>query len=139
MGGADYVIASIRVGSNLEPERLDVQIPYETAGLRQTVSDTVGIGGIMKGLRTIPVMLDIARDMEMRCPEAVMLNYTNPMAMIMWAIHQVTSISAVGLCHSVQGTSKQLSNYMQVDYERMRYRTAGINHMAWFLDLSLSG
>ena len=139
LDGADYVIASIRIGNNLEPERLDVQIPYETAGLRQTVSDTVGIGGIMKGLRTIPVMLDIAQDMEVRCPEAVMLNYTNPMAMIMWAIHQATSISAVGLCHSVQGTSKQLSNYMQVDYERMRYRTAGINHMAWFLDLSLSG
>ena len=139
LDGADYVIASIRVGNNLEPERLDVQIPYETAGLRQTVSDTVGIGGIMKGLRTIPVMLDIARDMEVRCPEAVMLNYTNPMAMIMWAIHEATSISAVGLCHSVQGTSKQLSNYMQVDYEQMCYRTAGINHMAWFLDLSLSG
>jgi len=71
LDGADYVIASIRVGNDLEPEKLDVQIPYETAGLRQTVSDTVGIGGIMKGLRTIPVMLDIARDMEMRCPDAV--------------------------------------------------------------------
>ena len=72
----------------------------------------------MKGLRTIPVMLDIARDMETRCPDAVMLNYTNPMAMIMWAINQETSISAVGLCHSVQGTSRQLSNYMNIDYKR---------------------
>ncbi len=139
LDGADYVIASIRVGNDLEPEKLDVQIPYETAGLRQTVSDTVGIGGIMKGLRTIPVMLDIARDMETYCPDAVMLNYTNPMAMIMWAIHQETSISAVGLCHSVQGTSRQLSNYMNIDYNQMRYLTAGINHMAWFLDLSTNG
>ena len=110
-----------------------------SAGLRQTVSDTVGIGGLMKGLRTIPAMLNIARDMERLCPDAPMLNYTNPMAMIMWAVLEATSISGVGLCHSVQGTSKQLANYMGVDYENLRYRVAGINHMAWFLELSQDG
>ena len=136
---ADYVIASIRVGQHFEPETLDVQIPLEVGGLKQTVSDTVGVGGIMKGLRTIPPMLDIARDMERLCPQTVMLNYTNPMAMIMWAIHEATDITAVGLCHSVQGTSRQLANYTEVDYARLRYRVAGINHMAWFLKLSLDG
>ncbi len=137
--GADYVIASIRTGQNFEPETLDVLIPHEVGGLRQTVSDTVGVGGIMKGLRTIPPMLDIARDMERFCPKAILLNYTNPMAMIMWAIHEATDIAAVGLCHSVQGTSRQLANYMGIDYANMRYRVAGINHMAWFLELSEGG
>ena len=136
LDGADYVIVSIRVGSGLRPEALDVRIPFEVGGLRQTVSDTVGVGGIMKGLRTIPAMLDIARDMESLCPHALMLNYTNPMAMIMWAVLEATHISAVGLCHSVQGTSKQLAGYMEVDADFMRYRVAGINHMAWFLELS---
>lgn len=139
LDGADYVIVSIRVGVNMEPEALDVRIPLEVGGLRQTVSDTIGVGGLMKGLRTIPAMLDIARDMESLCPHAPMLNYTNPMAMIMWAVLEETSISGVGLCHSVQGTSKQLANYMDVDYDHMRYRVGGINHMAWFLDLSLDG
>ena len=139
LDGADYVIVSIRVGNNLEPEALDVQIPLDVAGLRQTVSDTIGVGGIMKGLRTIPAMLDIARDMESLCPNALMLNYTNPMAMIMWAVLKATRIAGVGLCHSVQGTSKQLAGYMGVDYDRMRYRVAGINHMAWFLELSVDG
>ena len=139
LDGADYVIVSIRVGSGLEQEALDVQIPLEVGGLRQTVADTVGIGGLMKGLRTIPVMLDIARDMEQFCPDALMLNYTNPMAMIMWGVCEVTNIPAVGLCHSVQGTSQQLARYMDVDYATLRYHVAGINHMAWFLELSQDG
>ena len=130
LDGADYVIASIRVGEGFVPETLDRLIPHQVGGLRQTVSDTVGVGGIMKGLRTIPVMLDFARDMERLCPKAIMLNYTNPMAMIMWAIHEATDIAAVGLCHSVQGTTNQLANYMGVDRELMRCRVAGINHMA---------
>jgi alpha-galactosidase len=139
LDGADYVIVSIRIGTRLDLEASDVQIPLEVAGLRQTVSDTVGVGGLMKGLRTVPAMLDIARDMERRCPGAIMLNYTNPMAMIMWAISEATSISAVGLCHSVQHTSAELARYMGVDLPTMRYRVAGINHMAWFLDLSQRG
>ena len=139
LDGADYVIASIRAGQYHEPEMLDSAIPYEVGGLKQTVADTVGVGGVMKGLRTIPPMLDIARDMEQICPDAIMLNYTNPMAMIMWAIHEATDIAAVGLCHSVQGTSRQLASYMEVDYDRMNYHVAGINHMAWFLKLSLDG
>ncbi|MGB9594710.1 MAG: alpha-glucosidase/alpha-galactosidase, partial [Candidatus Poribacteria bacterium] len=139
LDGANYVIASIRVGQYFEPETMDVIIPYKIAGLRQTVSDTVGIGGIMKGLRTIPVMLDIARDIERICPKTILLNYTNPMAMIMWAINEATEITSVGLCHSVQGTSQQLANYMGIEYSRLRYHVAGINHMAWFLELSADG
>lgn len=139
LDGANYVIASIRVGQYFEPESLDKAIPYEVGGLRQTVADTVGVGGIMKGLRTIPAMLDIALDMEKYCPKAMLLNYTNPMAMIMWAIHAATDIAAVGLCHSVQGTSQQLARYMGIEYDQMRYRVAGINHMAWFLQLTKDG
>jgi alpha-galactosidase len=139
LDGADYVIVSIRVGSRLQPESLDVQIPLEVGGLRQTVADTVGIGGLMKALRTVPVMLEIARDMERRCPNALMLNYTNPMAIIMWAIAEATRVRAVGLCHSVQHTSEQLARYLDVEYATLRYRVAGINHMAWFLELTQDG
>jgi alpha-galactosidase len=139
LDGADFVIASIRTGSRLQPEALDVQIPLEVGGLRQTVSDTIGIGGLMKGLRTIPPMLAIARDMERYCPDALLLNYTNPMAMIMWAIAEATAVRAVGLCHSVQHTSEQLARYLDVEYAGLRYRVAGINHMAWFLDLAHGG
>ncbi len=139
LDGAGYVITSIRVGSGMQEEQSDVQVPIDVAGLRQTVSDTVGIGGIFKGLRTIPAMLEIAREMEQRCPNAVLLNYTNPMAMIQWAIDEATGISSVGLCHSVQHTSTQLANYMDVDYERLRFQVGGINHMAWFTELSLDG
>ena len=139
LDGADYVIASIRVGEGFVPETLDRLIPHQVGGLRQTLADTVGVGCIMKGLRTIPVMLDFARDMERLCPKAIMLNYTNPMATIMWAIHEATDIAAVGLCHSVQGTTNQLANYMGVERSLLRCRVAGINHMAWFLELSQGG
>lgn len=139
LDGADYVIVSIRIGTQMALEGSDVQIPLDVGGLRQTVADTVGIGGLMKGLRTIPAMLDIARDMERRCPRALMLNYTNPMAMAMWAISEATSIPAVGLCHSVQHTSAQLAGYLGIDPAALRYRVAGINHMAWFLELAQGG
>lgn len=135
LDGADYVIVSIRVGTGLKPEALDAQIPLEVGGLRQTVADTVGIGGLMKALRTVPVLLDIARDMERTCPGALMLNYTNPMAISMWAISEAAAIRAVGLCHSVQHTSEQLARYLGIDYTHLQYRVAGINHMAWFLEL----
>ena len=139
LDGADYVIASVRVGEGMAPEALDVRIPYEVGGLRQTVSDTIGVGGIMKGLRTIPAMLDIAYDMERLCPTAVLLNYTNPMSMIMWAISEATSITSIGLCHSVQNTARQLAGYMDVDLDTLTYHVAGINHMAWFLKLEREG
>ena len=134
LDGADFVITSIRVG-DLEVEDLDISIPSEAGGLRQTVADTIGVGGVMKGLRTVPPMLAIARDMERYCPRALLLNYTNPMSMIMWAIQEATSIQSVGLCHSVQGTSQQLARYMGIDYEGLTFRVGGINHMAWFLEL----
>lgn len=136
LDGARYVITSIRAGEGMEPEAQDAQIPLDVSGLRQTIADTVGIGGVMKGLRTIPPLLDIARDMERYCPEALLLNYTNPMAMIQWALSEATSIETVGLCHSVQGTSMQLADYMGVDHARMNFRVAGINHMAWYTELS---
>ena len=139
LDGADYVIASIRVGESMGPEALDVRIPYEVSGLRQTVSDTVGVGGVMKGLRTIPAMLDIAYDMERLCPRALLLNYTNPMSMIMWAISEATSIASIGLCHSVQNTARELAGYMGVELDSLTYHVAGINHMAWFLALSRDG
>ena len=139
LDGADYVIASIRVGEGMGPEAMDVRIPYEVGGLRQTVSDTVGVGGIMKGLRTIPAMLDIARDMERLCPHALLLNYTNPMSMIMWAISEATSITSIGLCHSVQNTARELAGYVGVDLDTLTYHVAGINHMAWFLKLEQDG
>lgn len=120
-------------------EAQDGRIPLDICGLRQTIADTVGIGGVMKGLRTIPPLIDIAREMERYCPEALLLNYTNPMAMIQWAITEATSIETVGLCHSVQGTSAQLAAYMDVDYSGMKYQVAGINHMAWFTELSQKG
>lgn len=137
LDGADYVICSIRSGTDHEGS--DALVPLEVGGCKQTVADTVGIGGIMKGLRTIPAMLDIAYGMEQYCPDALMLNYTNPMAMIMWAVSEGSTVANVGLCHSVQGTSRQLAGYLGVDYEQLRWQVWGINHLAWFTELSLDG
>jgi alpha-galactosidase len=106
-------------------------------GLRQTIGDTVGIGGIMRGLRTIPVLLDVCRDMEELCPEALLLQYVNPMAMLCWAVARESSIRAVGLCHSVQGTARELAVDLGVD--RLDYLCAGINHLAFYLQLAHEG
>jgi len=108
--GADYVVLSIRVGSQKELY-LDRQIPAKY-GINQAVADTLGPGGVFYGLRHIPVILDICHDMEKLCPDALLLNYTNPMAMICWAVNDYTHIKNVGLCHSVQGTSAELSRYI---------------------------
>ena len=99
----------------------------------------MGIGGIFRALRTIPVILAICHDMEEVCPHALFLNYVNPMAMNTWAITRGTRIKTVGLCHSVQGTAKQLCHYMGISYEGLNYRCAGINHMAFYLDLKHNG
>ena len=116
-----------------------MQLPLDECELRQTVADTVGIGGVMKGLRTIPAILDIAREMEKRCPRAVLLNYTNPMAMIQWAVGLATSVRTVGLCHSVQHTCGLLAEYMDIPLEELAFHVGGINHMAWYTELRRGG
>lgn len=131
LDGADYVIVTIQVGG-VAAVRPDVEIPHRH-GVDQAVGDTLGPGGIVRGLRTIPVVLDICRDMAELCPNALLINYSNPMSMICWAVAEATPIRAIGLCHSVQGTSLQISQYVGAPYEDVAYWVAGINHQAWFL------
>jgi alpha-galactosidase len=138
LAGADYVINMIQVGGYQPATVTDFEIP-KRFGLRQTIGDTLGIGGIMRALRTIPVMLDIARDMEELCPNALFLNYTNPMAMLTWAMNEATSIKTVGLCHSVQGTAADLAGVLGIPPAALDYRCAGINHMAFYLSLEHDG
>lgn len=136
--GSDYVICAIQVGGYRPCTVTDFEIPKKY-GLRQTIADTVGIGGIMRGLRTIPVLVDIARDMEELCPEAWLLQYSNPMAMNCWALAQATRINVVGLCHSVQGTINELARDLEVAPDEIRYLCAGINHLAFYLKLERNG
>ncbi len=135
--GADYVINTIQVGG-YPSTVIDFDIPKKY-GLRQTIADTMGIGGIFRALRTIPVMLAMCHDMEQVCPHTTFLNYVNPMAMNTWAVSQATNIKTVGLCHSVQGTAWQLAQYMNVPFKELTYRCAGINHMAFYLELKHKG
>jgi len=135
---ADYVISMIQVAAYRPGTLIDFEIPKKY-GLRQTIADTLGIGGIMRGLRTIPVLLDICRDMEALCPSAHFLQYVNPMAMNCWAIGRSSSIRTVGLCHSVQGTAQQLADDIGVPYDEIDYLSAGINHMAFYLKFARNG
>lgn len=138
LDGADYVITMFQVAGYKPGTVVDFEVPkrYE---LRQTIGDTVGIGGIMRGLRTIPVLLDVCRDMEEVCPEALLLNYVNPMAMLCWAANRGSAVRTVGLCHSVQGTARQLASDLTLPVEELDYLCAGINHMAFFLTLERNG
>ena len=129
LDGADYVLTTIRVGDSVE---VDYGIPAKY-GVDQAVGDTIGPGGVFKGLRTVPILLDIARDMEALCPDAWLLQYTNPMAIACWGITDATKIKTVGLCHSVQHTTEQLAGYIGAPRESVTGWVAGINHMAWFL------
>lgn len=129
--GADYIISSIEV-SGVDCVRFDNDIPLEF-GISQNIGDTIGPGGLMKGLRTIPVWLAILKDAEELCPRAVVLNYTNPMSMMMTAAGRTSSMQTVGLCHSVQGTSDMLAKVASVPIEDVRWSCAGINHLAWFV------
>ncbi|MBD3173942.1 MAG: alpha-galactosidase [Armatimonadia bacterium] len=135
--GADFVINMIQVGG-YPSTMIDFDIPKKY-GLRATIADTLGIGGIFRSLRTIPVMLDMGRDMKEVCPDCLFLNYVNPMAMNTWAFIKATGIQTVGLCHSVQGTAWQLSNYMGIPTEEVQFLCAGINHMAFYLKLEREG
>ncbi|MFO7323876.1 MAG: alpha-glucosidase/alpha-galactosidase [Chloroflexota bacterium] len=132
LDGADYVICMIQVAGYKPGTVIDFEIPKKY-GLRQTIADTLGIGGIMRGLRTIPVLIDIALDMEQVCPDALFINYVNPMAMNQWALSRASRIKTVGLCHSVQHTAWQLSQDINVPLEVIDYVVAGINHMAFYL------
>src|SRR4051812_4761133 len=135
--GASYVINTIQVGG-FKATLLDFDIPRKY-GVLQTIADSHSIGGIFRALRTIPVMLDIARDMEEVCPGALLLNYTNPMSMLCWAVFAATKVPIVGLCHSIQYTTEQISGYAGVDYNEVTYLGAGINHVAWILRFEHNG
>ena len=138
LDGADYVINMIQVGGYEPCTVIDFEIPKQF-GLRQTIADTLGIGGIMRGLRTIPVMLSMGADMEELCPDTWFLNYTNPMAINCRAMNRATAIRTVGLCHSVQGTAFELSVDLGIPYRDIQYRAAGINHMAFYLQFERDG
>ncbi|MGH2531039.1 MAG: alpha-glucosidase/alpha-galactosidase [Thermomicrobiales bacterium] len=138
LDGADYVINMIQVGGYKPSTVIDFEIP-KRYGLRQTIGDTLGIGGVMRALRTIPVMLEMARDMENNCPEALFLNYTNPMAMLTWVMTRATRIRTVGLCHSVFGTAHELASVLGLPHEEIDYLCAGINHMAFYLRFEHEG
>ena len=138
LDGADYAICMIQVAGYKPGTVVDFEIP-KRYGLRQTIADTLGIGGIMRGLRTIPVLLEMARDMEQLCPDVTFLQYVNPMAMNCWALNRATRIKTVGLCHSVQGTARELARDLGVPYEEISYRAAGINHMAFYLRFERNG
>jgi alpha-galactosidase len=138
LDGADYAISMFQVGGYKPSTVVDFEIPKKH-GLRQTIGDTLGIGGIMRGLRSIPVFLEICREMEELCQDVTFLQYVNPMAMNTWAIHRASKIKTVGLCHSVQGTAEALAEDIGVPYQEINYICAGINHMAFYLRFEHNG
>ena len=138
LDGADYAISMFQVGGYKPATVVDFEVPKKY-GLRQTIADTLGIGGIMRGLRTIPVLLDMCHDMEELCPDVTFLQYVNPMVMNCWAISRATKIKTVGLCHSVQGTAGELARDIKVPLSEIDYVCAGINHMAFYLRFQHKG
>ncbi len=136
LDGADYVVTSFQVGGYRPATVTDFEVP-KRHGLRQTIADTLGVGGIMRGLRTIPVLLDVCRDMEDVCADALLLQYVNPMAMLCWAVAEASSVRSVGLCHSVQHTAALLAR--DLGLESVDHDVAGINHLAFFLRLEHEG
>jgi alpha-galactosidase len=137
LAGTDFLVNSIEV-AGLENVRHDYEIPLRY-GVDQCIGDTIGPGGIFKALRTGPAWLEILRDAERECPDAVVMNYTNPMSLLTLAAIRATSMDVVGLCHSIQGTSEQLAGYLEVPLEELRWRAAGINHNSWFVELERDG
>jgi len=138
LDGADYAINMVQVAGYRPGTVRDFAIP-KRYGLEQTIGDTLGIGGIMRGVRTIPVLLEMVRDMERLCPDVLHLNYVNPMAMITWALNRASRVPTVGLCHSVQGTVAELARDLGLQADAIDYRCAGINHMAFYLKLEHRG
>ncbi|CEK37496.1 alpha-glucosidase/alpha-galactosidase [Paraclostridium sordellii] len=136
--GAKYIVNAIQVGGYDPCTITDFEVPKKY-GLRQTIGDTVGIGGRFRGLRTIPVMLDFAKDIEEVCPDALLLNYTNPMSMITLAMIKGTKVKTVGLCHSVQTCASDLLSKLNMSTEGISYKIAGTNHMGWLLEITKDG
>jgi alpha-galactosidase len=137
LDGAHYVLTTIHVGSD-DAWQTDIDIARDY-GVDQSVGDTIGPGGVFRGLRNAPVLLDLVHEMELQCPNAVLLQYTNPMSIICLAISRQSSIVNLGLCHSVQNTARQLAGYLGMELDELDYWTAGINHMAWVLKLQRRG
>nr|MDP9477546.1 alpha-galactosidase [Actinomycetota bacterium] len=136
--GADFVVNMVQIGMH-EATLLDFEIPRRY-GLKQTIADSMGIGGIFRGLRTIPFMLELAREMEELCPGAILLNYTNPMSILTWAVYKANpSVPVVGLCHNVPYTVREISSYISVPHEELAYDGAGINHIVWLTRLEHGG
>lgn len=135
---ADFVINMVQIGMH-EATLADFEIPKKY-GLKQTIADSMGVGGIFRGLRTIPFMLELADDMRELCPRALLLNYTNPMSLLMEAFYTARpDIRSVGLCHSVPYTAREISSYIGVSHEDLTYECAGINHIAWMTRLEVGG
>lgn len=135
--GADFVVNTIQVGG-ARATQVDFDVPARF-GLRYTINDTINVGGVMRGLRTIPVVLGIVRDMEELCPDAWFLNYTNPMSMLIGAVSEASPVRTVGLCHSVFWTIDTLAGYLGIPREEVDHVSAGINHLAFLLRLEHRG
>lgn len=135
--GTDYIVNAIEV-SGVACVRFDNDIPLEF-GVSQNIGDTIGPGGLMKAMRTLPVYIEILKDVQRLCPKAVVLNYTNPMNMMCLAAARTSNLHTVGLCHSVQGTSHMLAKYADTPYEQVQWKCAGINHLAWFTEFNGPG
>lgn len=134
LAGADFVITAFQIGGFNPSTVVDFDVPKKY-GLRQTIADTLGVGGIMRGLRTVPHLWKLAEDMAAICPDAIMLQYVNPMAINTWALGaKYPHVKQVGLCHSVQGTAEELARDLDIPVADLRYRAAGINHMAFYLN-----
>lgn len=137
LAGTHYAVNTVLAGGR-EAVRRDFAV-LDKFGLRQTVGDTLGVAGVMRAVRTVPAVLEMVRAMEAVAPDAVFLNYTNPMSMIMMAIDQTSAIEHYGLCHSVQATVETLAEYLEVPQDELEWTSAGINHMAWMLSLRHHG
>ena len=137
LGGADFVINTIQVGG-ARATQLDFDVPGRY-GMRYTINDTINVGGVLRGLRSIPVVLGIAADMADVCPDALFLNYTNPMGMLVRAVDEAIGLPTVGLCHSVYWTVHTLAGYVGVPFEEVVAESAGVNHLAWVTRLEHRG
>ncbi|MEL6642988.1 MAG: alpha-glucosidase/alpha-galactosidase [Pseudomonadota bacterium] len=139
LDGADFVVTAFQIGGYKPSTVIDFDIPRQY-GLRQTIADTLGVGGIMRGLRTVPHLWQVAADMAELCPDALMLQYVNPMAINTWALaERYPQVKQVGLCHSVQNTVEEFAHDLDLPQDEIRYRVAGVNHVAFFLDLTHQG
>lgn len=137
LADSDFVINQIEV-EGLSTVKMEYEIPLKY-GVKQCIGDTLGPGGLFKTLRTLPAWLEIVRDIENLSPNATILNYTNPMSAVTLATTRMTSLPVVGLCHSIQNTSQDLADYLDVPYEELKWQSAGINHMSWFVELKHKG